>query len=382
MNESPVVIIGGGLIGLSVGWQLLRKGRRVEIFERAHAGRGAAWGAAGVLEPSADGLLEEPDMLRLSRESFGLYPQFLDELREDSGTAVGFSVCGTLRVAPDRDEVERLRRLCALRKELGLPAEWLSGTQAREVEPFLSPRVAAGAWIAGDAEVDNRALMEALRSAFLHRGGVLHEGVSVSRCEVEAGRVRRVVSPVMDCEGSAVVVAAGCGSAEIGGIPEAQRPPLRPVEEQALALQTTDECRLRHIVQSARTYLVPQGDGRLIVGASVGYDGGDLVPTAGVILDLLQDAWRVVPGTYELPIEEALVGFRPATGDHGPIIGPTEIEGLYYATGHDAQGILLAPITAYALADLIAKGRAWAEVRPFEPGRFGTTGSVSIRAVA
>ncbi len=369
MRQSGI-IIGGGVIGLSVGWQLARRGKAVEIFERNVAGRSASWVAAGMLAPQTEAGFEELELLTLGRTSLELYPRFLRELEEDSSVKVALRTEGTLMVGLDRDDVERLKFLFDFRKRIGLAVQWLSGTESREVEPFLSPNVIAAISIPGDHQVNNRELIEALKIAFQKRGGILHEGVQVRGIQIENSCVKAIQTTHGELVASKVILAAGCWSTEIEGIPKHLLPPVRPVKGQILTLRMNDSCKLSHVIRALDVYLAPKGDGRLIVGATNEEMGFDLSPTAGPVMELLEGAWEAVPSIYDLPIEEIQVGLRPGSRDNAPILGETDIVGLYYATGHYRSGILLAPITAYELSELVLRGKCSELLAPFQPSRF------------
>ncbi len=164
--KDKVSIVGGGVIGLSLGWQLVRKGAEVEIFERDIAGRSAGWVAAGMLTPQAELGFEEIEFFNFCRKSLELYPKFLEELREDSNIDVRMNVCGSLFAGFDRDDVTRLRRLYDFREKVNMPVRWLTGTEAKEIEPMLSPKCTCGMWMPDDAQVENRDMLGALQTAF------------------------------------------------------------------------------------------------------------------------------------------------------------------------------------------------------------------------
>src|SRR5699024_6613445 len=166
-----VGIIGGGIIGLGTGWQLARRGVDVTLFERNRVGEEASRMAAGMLAPSAEVGFEEVALMRLGQESLRLYPRLLDQLSADTDNIPQFDQCGTLMVGIDRDDTEQLKRLYDFRKELKLSAELITGTEAREREPLLSPNVVSAGWLPDDAQIDNRKLLKKLREAFQHRGG-------------------------------------------------------------------------------------------------------------------------------------------------------------------------------------------------------------------
>jgi glycine oxidase len=365
-----IAIIGGGIIGLSLGWQLARKGKKVEVLERGESGRGAAWVAAGMLAPQAEMGFEEIELFNLCRKSLDLYPKFLEELYEDSGLRVEVEWCGTLLVGFHRDDNERLRRFYNFRERVGLPVEWMTGSEARELEPSLSPKCSAAIWIKDDAQIDNRSLLDALRKAFVSRGGELYDDHNVERINIENEAVKSVHIHGIDIENEAVVVCAGSWSKQISGIPENLLPPVRPVKGQIISLTAGDGVKLNHAIRAPDVYLVPKKDGRLVVGASVEEMGFDTRATAGEIFRMLERAWEAVPSIYELPIKSIDVGLRPGSKDHQPIIGDCEIKNLYFATGHHRNGILLAPMTAYELSEWIITGKKSEHLAPFQLSRF------------
>ncbi len=369
-NPRRVAIIGGGIIGLGIGWQLTRRGAAVSLFEKNTAGKGASWSAAGMLAPLSEVGFEEEDFLRIGRESLLLFPRFLDELREDTNIEIALDTRGTLIIGLDRDDTERLRRLFDFREHLGLPVKWLSGTGAREIEPLLSPRTSSAIWIPDDHQVDNRALVEALKTGFQKNGGVLHENHPVLGVSVEGDCTTGILSATGEFHADTVVIAAGCWSKQIEGIPKEWLPPVRPVKGQIITLRSDETYALSHVVRAPDAYLLPKGDGRVLLGASEEEMGFDTSITAGPIYRLLERGWEAVPSIYELKIEEIDAGLRPGSRDHDPIVGETPIKGLYYATGHYRHGILLAPITAYELSNMILENTSSELFKPFNPGRF------------
>ena len=224
--------------------------------------------------------------------------------------------------------------------------------------------------------MDNRRLVEALRRAFLRAGGSLLDCAPVEAIDIARNRVEGVVAGDEPYPCATVVLAAGCWSRLIPGLPEAVQPPVRPVRGQILRLQMTDDCTLKTIVwynrtaSSAVAYLCPKDRGRLVLGATSEEMGYDCSLTAGGIFELLRAAWEVVPGIYDLPIVEAAAGLRPGSRDDAPILGKTPVDGLIMATGHYRKGILLAPVTACAIAELVLTGITPEEIRPFGIDRF------------
>jgi len=319
----------------------------------------------------------EQPLLDLTLESQRRWPGFAAELEAASGLSVGLRTDGTLQVALTRDDLELLRSSYEFQKGLGLNIAWLTGTQAREMEPYLNPRAAAGVHSPGDGQVDNRAAAAALRLALLKAGGELHEYTEVEAIEVEGGRVRGVQVAERLHPADVVVLAAGAWSRGIPGLPIAAQPPVRPVKGQMLSVaMDPGDPLLRHVVWAPKCYLVPRRDGTLIVGATTEEKGWDDRLTAGGVLALLEAAWRALPGIEERPIQEMWTGFRPGSRDDAPILGlAPEADGLVLATGHHRNGILLAPVTADLIAELVLTGRADPLVERFGIGRFARAGA-------
>ena len=355
MAESkPHIIIGGGIIGLSIGWRLLREGsERVIIFETGEAGRSsAAWVAAGMLSPRAEAGFEDLDIYEEGLRSMELYPQFLHELSEDVGEITpAIDPCGTLVCAINADQARELDRQFEFRKRAGIPVQKLSGFEAREREPLLSTKVTSALWLEADAQINNRKLLVALREAFLKRGGILREGSTVSEIIVRNGKAEAVKYGDEEEEGESITISAGAWSSRIIGTGPSVS--VRPVRGQMIGLRMTPQFSLQQPARTPQVYIVPKDDGRLLVGATAEEVGFDNRVIAGSIMELLHYAWELVPAIYELEIEEMLAGFRPATRDHRAMVGQSEIPNLYYATGHWRHGILMAPLTAETIAKAI-----------------------------
>jgi len=218
----------------------------------------------------------------------------------------------------------------------------------------------------------------ALTIAAQHAGAVLHENCRVREVEISGGRACAVVTDRGREPADLVVLAAGAWSREIGGIPAAYQPPVRPIKGQMLALRMDPAAPLlRRVIWLPRGYLVPRRDGRLIIGATVEERGFDDSLTAGGLLALLEGAWRAVPAIEELPIAETWVGFRPGSRDDAPMLGPSGIDGLVIATGHHRNGILLTPATVHTISAYLLSGRLPESLRPFSPERFATAPPVA-----
>ncbi len=367
----PVAIIGGGAIGLGIGWRLAQAGVPVDVFERGEAGHGASWAAAGMLAAGVETEPGEGDLAALNRASLALWPDFAAELERESGVSVELRREGTLMVALNRDDAAQLRFTYDFQRAQGVALEWLSPKQALEREPQLNPALASAVFSPGDHQADNRFLVRALKRAFLAAGGKLHEHAAVTSVEIVSGRVKAVRLGEKRHECAVAVLAAGAWSGEIAGLPPEAKVPVRPVKGQMLALKMDPSAPLiRHVIWSPRVYLVPRRDGRLIVGGTVEEKGFNADLTAGGIFALLEGAWRALPGVEELALDEMWVGFRPGSRDDAPMLGPGAVEGLVLATGHYRNGILLTPVTADTLARYILTGEVAELIKPFAASRF------------
>lgn len=355
-----LVVVGGGVIGLTCAWRAAQRGARVAVVERSRPPAGATRVAAGMLAPVGELAFGEPALLELTMAAAEMYPGFVAELEAASELSTGYRRDGALHVALDRDEAAELRRVHELQRSLGLGAEWLPPRRCREVEPGLTPSFNGGVHAPREGSVDPRALVGALLAAaaaerveVLTETGVetaLREGERIVGVRTERGEELRA---------GATVLAAGAWSGQAEWLPEAARPPVRPVKGQILELRARDGAvPCRGIVASECVYLVPRPDGRLIVGATVEEQGFDTAVTAGGVHELLREAYRLLPEVAEMELVEATAGLRPATPDNLPRVGPSEVDGLLWATGHYRNGILLAPLAANAITEHLDEARS------------------------
>jgi glycine oxidase len=364
-----VVVAGGGLIGLAVAWRCAQRGLRVTVA--AGAPEDGAWrAAAGMLAPVTEAAYGEEPLLRLGLESLRRYPGFVAELERASGAGVGLRTTGTLQVGFDADDMRALDALHGFHQELGLPARRLTASEARRREPSLTPRLRGAVHVTGDHSIDARALYAALRVAAAGAGArlvparaaelIVHDG--------HATGVRLVGGESLT--GDVVVLALGAWSGALTGVPPL---PVRPVKGQILRLRGAAGLlagTVRALVRGRSVYLVPLSDGELIVGATVEEKGFDPTVTAGAVYELLRDAIEVVPGVTELELAETVVRWRPGSADNAPLLGPSGLPGLVLATGHYRNGVLLTPVTADAIAELLSDGALLAVAAPFGPDRF------------
>jgi glycine oxidase len=365
------VFVGGGVIGLSCAWRAAQRGARVAVLERAQPPAGATRVAAGMLAPVGELTFGEPRLLEMTLASARLYPQFAAELEVASGEATGYARQGALHVALDRDEAAELRRVHDLQRSLGLEAEWLPPRRCRALEPGLTPSFNGGVHAPGEAAVDPRALTAALLTALATAAVEVRTGAEVVAGLFEGERLAGVRTAAgEELRAETVVLAAGAWSGRAEWLPEHARPPVRPVKGQVVELRSRDGgAPCERIVASERSYLVPRADGRLIVGATVEEQGFDTAVTAGGVHELLREAYRLLPDIAEMELLDSMAGLRPGTPDNLPLIGSGAIEGLVLATGHYRNGILLAPLTADAVAALLTGEPAPDAVAAAHPAR-------------
>lgn len=357
-----MIVIGGGAIGLSVAWRCAQRGANVALVD-ARPGSGASSIAAGMLAPVTEVHYGEETLLRLNIASSELYPSFVAELEDASGTSVGYEASGTLIVARDSDDNAELDHVYDFQRSLGLKVERLSGSECRQLEPGLASRTRGGILAPDDHRIDPGALTQALVRACERMGVrfVSHHALEV----IFGGAV--VTDDSATLEGDRVVVAAGAHSARIK-MPGDVSVPVRPVKGQLVNLRGR-EAIARHNVRGIDGYIVGRSDGRVVIGATMEERGFDDSVTGDAVYELLRTAFELVPGVLDLEFDGASAGLRPTTPDNAPLIGETGVKGLFLATGHFRNGILLVPITADAIAKLVT-GEQVDEIAPFTPTRF------------
>jgi glycine oxidase len=375
---SDVVVIGGGVIGLAIAWRACQRGLKVTLLERDEPGSGTSRVGAGMLAPIAEAATGEEPLLTLGLASARAYPSFVAELATASGREdLGYLPCGTLLVARDGDEAEALVRELALRQRLGLRVERLRASEARRREPALAPTLRLALDVPDDHAIDPRKLTAALSEAIRRSGGQVRDHTPAAEVVLARGcvdGVGLVDGGWVPCR--QVVIAAGVWSNQIAGIPPEAHVPIRPVKGQILRLHDpAGRGLLRRVIRMSGGYVVPRGDGRYVIGGTMEERGFDTTVTAGAVFELLRDAIELVPGVSEFVIDELSAGLRPGTPDNLPVIGPGEVEGLCWATGHRRGGILLAPITAELVADALVGDGVSALAAPFAAARF--TGSMA-----
>ena len=380
-ETADVVVAGGGVIGTAIAWRAAAAGLDVVVVD-PDLGDGATLVAAGMLAPVSESLFGEGALLRLNLLAVGRFGSFAAELEELTGRRVGLRREGTLAIAYDPGDQAALVRLTAFRRSAGLDAQELDSRACRALEPFLSPDVRGGVLFPGDWSVDNRRYAVALREAMrMVKARTIRDHVLEVR--TRHGRAVGVrLAGGGEVDAAEVVVAAGCWTGSVAGVPDGVRAAVRPVKGQLLRLRHPDAMppvlthSVRAIVRGIDVYLVPRADGELVVGATQEERGPDQTVTAGAVHDLLHDAMSVLPVTSELILAETCAGLRPGTPDNGPIVGRCGPDGLLLATGHYRNGILMSPVTADAAVALLTGQPPAPEWAPFTPQRFpGGAGS-------
>ncbi len=364
-----VVVIGAGLIGLACAWRAQRRGMSVLVIDRAdEPGAATSSVAAGMLAPVTEADFGEEGPLRVNLAGRERWAAFAAELEEVSGLPTGYRETGALVVAADRDDAEGLRRLHDFQRSIGLEAEWLTPSRCRALEPGLAPSITGGILAPQDGQADPRAVTRALASVV----DELQLGTEAREVEHDGSRVTGVRTAAGTIACGQVVVAAGPWSAALA--PRGSGPPVRPVKGQILELRVRGGAAdpLRRVIRTPRCYLLARGDGRVVLGATVEEQGFDTAVTADGVFRLLEAAWEVLPDVGELELVQARAGLRPGTPDNAPVVGRDELDGLIWATGHWRNGVLLAPFTGDAVADLLSGADAPEELSALAPQRFAT----------
>jgi glycine oxidase len=371
-GKVDVAVIGGGVIGMSIAWRLTQRGRSVTVIDPA-PGSGASGTAAGMLAPVTELHYGETPLLELGLASSALYPDFVAELTAATGSDVGYQRLGTVAAAWDAADLHALGDLFDFQRRLGLDVEQLSQGDLKNLEPALAPGLPGGLLVRGDHHVNPRLLQEALTAAAMAGGAVLvPETAAGVRTEADTA----VGVDLLDgsqIHARSVVVAAGAWSSRLQ-LPQGVLPDVRPVKGQTLELQYDGSPPVAHVIRGtargSAIYLVPRAPGRLVVGASCEEAGFDLRPRAGAVYELLRDAQLFLPEVAEMELVDVSTSLRPGSPDNAPLLGRADIDGLVVATGHYRNGILLAPITADVIADLVCDGVVRPEAEPFTVSRF------------
>lgn len=381
MSAYDVIIVGGGLIGGSIAFELASEKLRAAVLDRQEPGREASWAAAGMLSPGPDSP-ESSALVPLGVESMRLYPEFIAAVEGASGKSTDFTRNGTFEVFRGPEAEIARNKMVAEFHRVGLAAEAMSANEARKHEPSLGPQARAVAWLPDEATVDPRLLLEAVFAAATHRGAEIRANCAVDALLYESGACTGVIADGQKIAAKQVVIAAGsfCGTIadaahELAPHPQLrQYAPVHPVRGQMLALRSAS-VQLKKVLRSRHGYLVPRRDGRIIAGSTLEDAGFVKQVTPQGVRQILDAALELAPALADAKIFEEWSGLRPGTPDLLPIIGRTDIAGLWLATGHYRNGILLAPATAKIMRDWIVTGKSNFNAERFSPLRFTATNS-------
>ena len=371
-GSADVVIVGGGVIGLAIARKLAQRGvRDICLIERGAVGREASYSAAGMLLPQVEADAED-DFFKLACRSRDLYPAFARELHDETGIDVELDTTGTLYLALNENDEEEIEKRYRWQTGAGLAVELLSAAMARELEPCISETALGALRFPNDIQVENRLLIEALAVSVNKLGVEVLTETNVESLVIERNRVTGVRTSRGPIACQSTIVAAGTWSSELLHSSRCPDPVIQPVRGQMIAFESNPPVT-RHVIYSPRGYIVPRRDGRLLAG-STSEDAGFVkdVTFEGTQL-ILRNAIEISPAVQELPIISNWAGLRPRAADGLPVLGACgEIDGLFYATGHYRNGILLAPLTAELITEAILADATSPLLAPFSPDRFSS----------
>jgi glycine oxidase len=374
VSTYDVAVIGGGVIGASIAFELSAENLRTVVLDRQEPGREASWAAAGMLSP-APHVAEDSALTPLANESLRIYPEFIERIEEASGVGTRFERNGALEILfAESDDTERGHSVVR-NEHLGVRCEALGLEQARELEPELNPGARAAMWFPEEATIEPRLLMDALLKAAQRRGVEIRANCAVTNLLFEGDRCCGVVAGGEKINAKQVIVAAGCFSQTIAENKTsasdmlARCAPTHPVRGQMIGLQVRG-VKLRRVLRSKDRYVVPRQDGRIVAGSTLEDSGFRKNVSVDSVREIFESARKLVPALEGAEVVETWAGLRPGTPDGLPILGPTEVEGLLIATGHYRNGILLAPITAKLIREWIMGGKTEFDTDRFSPMRF------------
>src|ERR1043165_2983784 len=370
-RTADVLVLGGGVIGLTVARALSVRGvKNLTLIERSRLGAESSHAAGGMLAPQAeaDGADVFFDLACASRD---LYPAFADALREETGTDIELERTGTLYLAfTDEDESEIEHRY-SWQTRARLAVERLTAREVRELEPCISQSLRAALRFPLDVQVENRRLIAALSTSVEKRGVNLLTETNVESLITERDQVAGVETSRGRISAPIIVPACGAWTSFLASSNnDAQPVRIEPVRGQMLCFETNPRIAL-HVIYSPRGYIVPRLDGRLLAGSTTEHAGFEKRVTAGGVQAITSHALEIAPLLSRLPLIDSWAGLRPRAQDDWPVLGESpETRGLFYATGHYRNGILLAPITGELLSEQITSNITPPQLQAFSPDRF------------
>jgi len=346
-----ITVVGAGVVGCAVAYELASRGAHVELVDARGPGRGATAASAGILAPLIEG--HSPSLLRLGMCSVAMWDDFITRIQRDSGQTIEYERSGTLHVALDDAQAADLSQLARTLTSAEVPHTLLDGRHVTRLEPGLASRATMALLVPAHGYVGPAPLVDAMVRAATARG--------VSFVQSRAGSIDQI-------KADAIVVAAGSWSS---GLVTTPQPFVKPIRGQLLSL-SMDRRPAARVIWGTECYIVPWQNGTVLVGATVEDVGFDERTTATAVRGLLNAAVDLLPALEHAHFQEARAGLRPKTADELPAIGRSStMPHVFYATGHYRNGVLLAPLTASLIADLVLDGRERPELADVRPDRFG-----------
>ena len=369
-DSYDVALIGGGVIGCAIAWRLATSGLKTIVVERNEPGMEASFAAGGMLAAQAE---SDPAarLFPLALSSRNAYPKFVQDLEAASSTNVAYRSEGTLVVSLRAEDDEELESNYAAQTEAGLDVELLTDREVLDLEPSINSSVRFALRLPGDHQVDNRLLVRALEQAARKSGAEFSLGTEAFEVCAAEGHVRSISTSSGSILTKNAVIAAGCWSGNLT-LPSTllSRAGVSPVRGQMMAFSAPASI-LGSVLYSTRGYVIPRSTGIIIAGSTTEYAGFTKTTTEAGLATIEAAAAEILPALSNLPIVERWAGLRPGTADDLPVLGEDPIvKGLYYATGHYRNGILLTPITAQVITELILNGRTSTDISTFSVTRF------------
>jgi len=364
MKAIEILIVGGGIIGCATAYALAKRGASVTVLEQSEPGAGASSAAAGVIGAQTDATQDNP-LLRLTLTSMERYPAFVEEIHAATGIDVQYRRTGVLHVAISEEELGELKQAAKWQAEAGVTVEVVDAARVRELEQAIGQAVAGGLYFPKKCRMDPPTLVQAVKIAAERKGARFRNGAAVRRVVEIERRARGVelhTGEILDA--NHVILTAGSWSSLIGGALRAGV--VEPVRGQIVELSVPAPLFQRPLI-GKQAYLSPRDDGRVLVGSTwerVGFRAG---VTARAVRDMLDGALALCPDLADATVRRTWSGFRPASKTGAPLIGSTSIEGLFIATGHGSDGMVLAPLTADIVAALVAGEASPVNLAPFAP---------------
>lgn len=367
-TNRDIVIIGGGIIGCAIAESLAGRGLSVTLLERGHIGHEASWAAAGMLAPQSE-MSEPGPYMDFCLESRRMYASVAQRIRAETAIDPQYRTEGMLYPAFSEREEATITGRARWQSAAGLGVEVLSADRAREAEPRLSDRIRMAVHFREDHQLDPRLMTRGYMIAARQKGADLREYAPVLGVMKKNDRVTGVTLPGEEIFCDRVIVAAGSWSGLLEGL--GVTIPTYPVKGEVALLQGPAGL-FSHILHSERVYLAPRLDGRVVVGATEFHDAGyDKSVRAGSLHTLMENAFELLPALGAAELVDSWAGLRPGTPDRKPVLGESGVEGLILATGHFRNGVLLAPVTAEVITELVTEGRMREDAAAWNVARFG-----------